>query len=84
MSKIRYAFCGVLLALILGAQPVKADSAVTYQISGTYSADTGSSLLSGASDTFTMSFTLPSQPVTTDFLPGDDFSVDARYRSQFP
>lgn len=77
MLKSGYAFCGVLLALILGAQPMKADSGITYQISGTYSSTTGSSLLSGASDTFTMSFTLPSQPVTTDFLLGDDFFVDA-------
>ena len=66
----------MLLALILGAQPVKADSGVTYQISGTYSSTTGSSALSGPSDTFTMSFSLPSQPVTTDFLLGDDFFVD--------
>lgn len=66
----------MLLALILGAQPVKADSTVTYQISGTYSSTTGSSALSGPSDTFTMSFSLPSQPVTTDFLLGDDFFVD--------
>jgi hypothetical protein len=72
-----YAFCGVLLAVILGAQPVKADSGVTYQISGTYSSTTSSSQLSGSSDTFTMSFSLPSQPVTTDFVLGDDFAVDA-------
>ena len=72
-----YAFCGVLLALMLGAQPVKADSAVTYSVSGTYSSATTSSQLSGPSDTFTMSFTLPSQPFTKDFLLGDDFIVDA-------
>jgi len=72
-----YAFCGVLLALILSAQPVKADSGVTYSVSGTYSSDTTNSQLSGPSDTFTMSFTLPSQPVTTDFLLHDDFFVDA-------
>jgi hypothetical protein len=73
--KTGFAFCGVLLALILGAQTVKADSQVTYQISGTYSSTTTSSQLSGPSDTFTMSFSLPSQPVTTDFMPGDDFFV---------
>jgi hypothetical protein len=72
-----YAFCGVLLAVILGAQPAKADSGVTYQISGTYSSTTSSSPLSGPSDTFTMSFSLPSQPVTNDFLLGDDFFVEA-------
>lgn len=77
MLKIGYACCGVLLALVLGARPAKADSGVTYQISGMYSSTTGSSSLSGASDTFTMSFTLPSQPVTTDFVLGDDFFVDA-------
>jgi hypothetical protein len=74
--KAGFAFCGVFLALILGAQTVKADSQVTYQISGTYSSTTTSSQLSGPSDTFTMSFSLPSQPVTTDFMLGDDFSVD--------
>jgi hypothetical protein len=77
MLRTGYAFCGVLLALILGVQPVKADSGVTYQISGTYSSATTTSVLSGPSDTFTMSFTLPSQPVTTDFLLGDDFIVKA-------
>lgn len=71
-----YAFCGVLLALILGAQPVKADSGVTYVISGVYSSTTSSSQLNGPSDTFTMSFSLPSQPVTTDFMLGDDSIVD--------
>lgn len=76
MLKTGYVFCGVLLALILVAQPVKADSGVTYVISGVYSPTTTSSLLSGASDTFTMSFTVPTQPVTTDFLLGDDFFVD--------
>lgn len=77
MLRTGYGFCGVLLALILGAQPVNADSEVTYSVSGTYSSATTSSPLSGPSDTFTMSFTLPSQPVTTDFLLGDDFIVDA-------
>ena len=50
---------------------------MTYTISGTYSPTTSSSQLSGPSDTFTMSFTVPSQPVTTDFLLGDDFFVDS-------
>lgn len=77
MLKTGYVYCGVLLAMIMGAQPVKADSEVTYTVSGTYSSGTTSSPLSGPSDTFTMSFTLPSQPVTTDFLLGDDFIVDA-------
>jgi len=75
--KTGYVVCGVLLALILGVQPVKADSEVTYTISGTYSSATTSSPLSGPSDTFTLSFSLPPQPVTTDFLLGDDFVVDA-------
>ena len=69
--------CGVLLALILGAQPVKADSGVTYVISGLYSSTTSGPQLSGPSDTFTMSFSLPSQPVINSFLLGDDFYVDA-------
>ena len=77
MLRTEYVFCGVLLALMLGAQPVKADSGVTYQISGTYLSTEGSSSLIGTSDTFTMSFSLPSQPVTTDFLLGDDFIVEA-------
>lgn len=77
MLRLVYAFCGVLLALILGGQPVNADSGVTYTVSGTYSSATTSSPLSGPSDTFTMSFSLPSMPVTTDFVLGDDFFVDA-------
>jgi hypothetical protein len=75
--KTGYVFCGVLLALILSTQPAKADSGVSYVISGVYSSTTTSSQLSGASDTFTMSFSVPSQPVTTNFLVGDYFSVDA-------
>ena len=77
MLRTGYVVCGVLLALILGAQPVKADSGVTYVISGVYSSTTSGPQLSGPSDTFTMSFSLPSQPVTTDFILGDDFIVDA-------
>jgi hypothetical protein len=69
--------CGVLLILIAGPQPIQADSGVTYTVSGVYSASTTASALSVPSDTFTLSFTLPSQPVTTDFLLGDDFFVDA-------
>jgi hypothetical protein len=71
------AVCGVLLVVLFGGQAVRADSGVTYKISGVYSDTTTSSSLSGPSVTFSMSFTLPSQPVTTDFLLGDDFSVDA-------
>ena len=77
MLRTGYGFCGALLALILSAQPVNADSEVTYQISGTYSSATTKSPLSEPFDTFTMSFTLPSQPVTTYFLLGDDFYVYA-------
>jgi hypothetical protein len=70
--------CGVLLILIVGAQPIQADSGVTYEISGMYSATTTSSQLSGPfPTTFSMSFTLPLQPVTTIFLMGDSFSVDS-------
>jgi hypothetical protein len=72
-----FVVCGVLLTLIVGPRPIQADSGVTYNISGKYSATTTSSQLSGPSDTFLMSFTVPTQPVTTDFLLGDDFSVDA-------
>jgi hypothetical protein len=50
---------------------------MTYTISGDYSPITSPSQLSGPSVTFTMSFTLPLQPVTTDFVLGDDFYVDA-------
>jgi hypothetical protein len=71
------AFCGVFLVVLFGAQAVRADSGVTYEISGVYSATTTSSQLSGPSVTFSMSFTVPSQPVTTNFLLGDSFSVDA-------
>jgi hypothetical protein len=71
-------FCGALLILIVSPQPIQADSGVTYNISGMYSATTTSSQLSGPfPTTFLMSFTLPSQPVTTNFLLGDDFFVDA-------
>ncbi len=81
MLRTGYAFCGVLLAVILGAQPVNADSEVTYTVSGTYSSGTTITSplnpLSGPSDTFTLSFTLPSMPVAFDPLPGDDFFVDA-------
>jgi hypothetical protein len=66
-----------LAILICGALPVLADSGMTYTISGDYSPNTTPSQLSGPSDAFTMSFTLALQPVTTDFLLGDDFFVDA-------
>jgi hypothetical protein len=69
--------CGAVLILSFGPQPIRADSGITYNISGMYSATTTSSQLSGPSDTFLMSFTVPTQPVTTDFVLGDDFSVDA-------
>ena len=77
MLRTGIAFCVVLLVFIFGPQPASADSGVSYTISGVYSASTSASQLSGPSDTFTMSITLPSQPVTTDFLLGDDFFVDA-------
>jgi hypothetical protein len=63
--------------LILSPLPASADSGVTYTISGDYSSTTSASQLSGPSDNFTMSFKLPVQPVTTDFVLGDDFYVDA-------
>ena len=77
MFKTALVLCGVLLVVVFGAQPANADSDVTFTISGVYSAATSSSQLSGPSGTFTMSFVLPSQPVTTDFVTGDDFSVDS-------
>jgi hypothetical protein len=77
LFKTALVLCGVLLVVIFGAQPANADSDVTFTISGVYSAATSSSQLSGPSDTFTMSFAVPSQPVTTDFLAGDDFFVDS-------
>jgi hypothetical protein len=70
-------FFSFLSILILGVSPASADSGVSYTISGVYSATTSSSQLSGPSDTFTMSFTVPAQPVTTDFLLGDDFFIDS-------
>jgi hypothetical protein len=66
-----------LSILILCPLFAAADSGLTYTISGDYSPITSTSQLSGPSDTFSMSFTLPLQPITTDFLPGDDFFVDA-------
>ncbi|HET6932088.1 MAG TPA: hypothetical protein VFI45_17305 [Candidatus Acidoferrum sp.] len=77
MSKTGLVLASLLLILSFGCQPARADSGVTYSVSGVYSPDTTASQLSGASDTFSMSFTLPAQPVTTDFIPGDDFFVDA-------
>jgi hypothetical protein len=77
MFRTALVLCGVLLVVIFVAQPVKADSGVTYTISGVYSSTKSASQLSGPSDTFTMSFALPSQPVTTYFLAGDDFYVDS-------
>jgi hypothetical protein len=70
-------FSPFLSILILGVSPASADSGVSYTISGVYSPTTSSSQLSGPSDTFTMSFTVPAQPVTTDFLLGDDFFIDS-------
>jgi hypothetical protein len=78
--KTAFVLCCAFLVAIFAAQPVNADSDVTFTITGVYSAATSSSPsfpLSGPSDTFTMSFALPSQPVTTDFIPGDDFYVDS-------
>ena len=77
MLRTGYVICGVLLVLILAVQPVRADSGVTYSVSGTYSSATTSSALSGPSDTFTMNFSLPLQPGTSDYFPGDDFIVNA-------
>jgi hypothetical protein len=69
-------FC-FLSILIFGPLPAAADSGMTYTISGDYSPTTSNSQLSGASDTFSMSFTVPVQPVTTFFSLGDFFYVDA-------
>jgi hypothetical protein len=77
VCKTALVLCSVLLVLIFGPQPVSADSGVSYTIAGTFSSATTSSPLSGPSDTFIMSFALPSQPVTTFFLLNDDFYVDA-------
>lgn len=66
-----------LTILVLAPRPASADSGVTYTISGVYSTDTTSSQLSDPSATFSMSFTIPSQPVTTSFLVGDSFYVDS-------
>jgi hypothetical protein len=81
--RTRSVLCSVLLLLIFAPRLVKADSGVTYTISGTYSSTTSTSQLSGPSDTFTMSFALPSQPVTTDFMPGDDFFVHSPIQFSF-
>ena len=77
MYRTAIVLCGVLLVVLFGAQAVKADSGVTYTISGVYSSTTTSSPLSGPSDTFLMSFTVPTNPVKPDFLLGDSFSVDS-------
>src|ERR1700722_12651756 len=66
-----------LTILVLGPRPASADSGVTYTISGVYSTDTTSSQLSDPSATFSMSFTVPLQPVTTSFLIGDSFYADS-------
>jgi hypothetical protein len=74
------AFCIIssfLVILIWAPLPASADSGVTYTISGIYSTATTSSQLSDPSATFSMSFTVPSQPVTTTFLIGDSFYVDS-------
>ena len=65
MFKTALVLCCAFLVAIFAAQPVNADSDVTFTISGA----------SGPSDSFTMSFALPSQPVTNNFVAGDDFYV---------
>jgi hypothetical protein len=77
MFRLTYVLFYFLSIVILGPSPVSADSGITYTISGDYSPTTSTSQLSGPSDSFSMSFTLPVQPVTTDFLLGDDFFVDS-------
>jgi len=77
MHRTFWIISSFLSLLILNPLPASADSGVTYTISGNYSPTTSNSQLSGPSDTFTMSFTLPMQPVTTDFVLGNDFYVDA-------
>jgi hypothetical protein len=69
-------FCSLSI-LILGSTSLMADSGVTYVISGDYSPTTSPSQLRRPSYPFPISFTLPVQPPTTDFLLGDDFFFDA-------
>jgi hypothetical protein len=66
-----------LSILVLRLSLASADSGMTYTISGDYSPSTSISQLTGPSDTFSLSFTLPVQPVTTNFLLGEDFYVDS-------
>jgi PEP-CTERM motif-containing protein len=70
----------VLLAVLFLAgglaSPAFADSTAEYTVTGTYGAGTLSTALSGAGDSFTMSFSLPTQPASLiggNYLIGDDF-----------
>ena len=83
MFKTTLVLCAVLLVVVFGVQPANADSDVNFTISGAYSAATSSSPLSSPSGTFTLSFALPSQLVNTDFIAGDDFSVDHPIRFSY-
>jgi len=54
-----------------------ADSTANYSITGTYDAATLSTALSGPGDSFTMNFSLPTNPgaLVVDYMIGDDFYV---------
>jgi hypothetical protein len=70
------AFWGIVLGLIFFPSAALADSLISYSISGVYSPNSSTTGLTGPSDSFQMTFSLPSNPVTTDFVTGDDFYVD--------
>lgn len=63
------------LTLVIGAVPACA-SQVNYTITGTYASNTPSIAgVSGPSDTFTMTFSLPVSPMPVTFNPGCCFGV---------
>jgi hypothetical protein len=74
MKKVWLVFTLVAVALLGFAAVAQADS--TFNVSGIYGSSTVSEPLSGPGESFTMSFTIPTRPVVTDFLLGDDFFVN--------
>jgi len=70
-------FLAILIGLAGFSSPALADSTANYSITGTYSAGTLSTALSGAGESFAMNFSLPTNPVAliADLQLGDDFYV---------
>jgi hypothetical protein len=75
MKKVCLVFALVTVTLSGSASIVMADSA-SYNVAGTYGSGTPSTPLSAPGQSFTMSFTIPTNPPVTDFLAGDDFFVN--------